>query len=75
MEKQEKYIDDVRLSVIKKEKGIENKKTKKKYNNLVHMDQRVVSKNIMKFVRPESLSETFFSISTTYYFIWASRSW
>lgn len=57
MEKQEKYIDDVRLSVIKKEKGIENKKTKKKYNNLVHMDQRVVSKNIMKFVRPESLSE------------------
>ena len=57
MEKQEKYIDDVRLSVIKKEKGIENKKTKKKYNNLVNMDQRVVSKNLMKFVRPETLNE------------------
>lgn len=57
MEKQEKYIDDVRLSVIKKEKGIENKKTKKKYNSLVNMDQRVVSKNLMKFVRPEALNE------------------
>ena len=57
VEKQEKYIDEVRLSVIKKQKGSENKKTKKKYNELVKLDNKVTSKNIMSFIRPESLDE------------------
>ena len=57
VEKQEKYIDEVRLSVIKKQKGSENKKTKKKYNELVKLDNKVISKNIMSFIRPESLDE------------------
>ena len=52
VEKQEKYIDEVRLSVIKKQKGSENKKTKKKYNELVKLDNKVTSKNIMSFIRP-----------------------
>lgn len=30
MEKQEKYVDEVRLSVINKQKGVENKKTRNK---------------------------------------------
>ena len=34
MEKQEKYIDEVRLSVINKQKGSENKKTINKLNKL-----------------------------------------
>ena len=85
VEKQEKYIDEVRLSVIKKQKGSENKKTKKKYNELVKLDNKVTSKNIMSFIRPESLDEIvgqeraikkiIISISTTYNFIWSTWSW
>ncbi|MDD6793989.1 MAG: Lon family ATP-dependent protease [Clostridiaceae bacterium] len=57
VEKQEKYIDEVKLSVIKKQKGTENKKTKKKYDDLVKLDSKVTSKNIMSLLRPEELSE------------------
>ena len=52
MEKQEKYIDEVRLSVINKQKGVENKKTIGKLNNLIELDSRTISKNIMSFLRP-----------------------
>ena len=57
MEKQEKYIDEVRLSVIKKQKGSENKKTKKKYEDLLHLDEKVTNKNIMSLLRPTNLNE------------------
>ena len=57
VEKQEKYIDEVRLSIIKKQKGNENRKTKKKYDDLVELDSRTTSKNIMSLLRPESLDE------------------
>ena len=57
IEKQEKYVDEVRLSIIKKQKGSENTKTKKKYDNLVELDSKVTSKNIMSLLRPESLDE------------------
>lgn len=57
VEKQEKYVDEVRLSVINKQKGRENKKTKKKYAELVKLDSKVTSKNIMSFLRPDSLDE------------------
>ena len=57
LEKQEKYIDEIRASIIKKQNGIENKKTKKKYEDLVSLDKKVTNKNIMSFVRPESLDE------------------
>ena len=57
IEKQEKYVDEVRLSIIKKQKGSENTKTKKKYDNLVELDNKVTSKNIMSLLRPESLDE------------------
>lgn len=52
MEKQEKYIDEVRLSVINKQKGAENKKTISKLNYFSELDSRTVSKNIMSFLRP-----------------------
>ncbi|NFH70026.1 ATP-dependent protease, Lon family [Clostridium botulinum] len=57
MEKQEKYIDEVRLSVIKKQKGVENNNTISKLNNLVSLDEKVTSKNIMSFLRPDSFEE------------------
>ncbi|AWK50262.1 ATP-dependent protease, Lon family [Clostridium beijerinckii] len=57
MEKQEKYIDEVRLSVINKQKGTENKKTVNKLNNLIELDSRTTSKNIMSFLRPTDFGE------------------
>ena len=57
MEKQEKYIDEVRLSVIKKQKGVENNNTMSKLNNLISLDEKVTSKNIMSFLRPDSFDE------------------
>lgn len=57
MEKQEKYIDEVRLSVINKQKGVENKKTLGKLNNLIELDSKVTSKNIMSFLRPQDFSQ------------------
>ena len=57
MEKQEKYIDEVRLSVINKQKGSENKKTISKLNNLIELDSRITSKNIMSFLRPTDFNE------------------
>ena len=57
MEKQEKYIDEVRLSVINKQKGTENKKTLGKLNNLIELDSKVTSKNIMSFLRPQNFSQ------------------
>ena len=57
MEKQDKYIDEVRLSIIKKQKGSENSKTNKKYEELVNLDNKKTNKNIMSFLRPESFSE------------------
>jgi ATP-dependent Lon protease len=57
MEKQDKYIDEVRLSIIKKQKGPENAKTLKKYEELKVLDRRKLTKNIQALLRPESFSE------------------
>ncbi|MFT5872610.1 MAG: ATP-dependent Lon protease [Clostridium sp.] len=57
MEKQDKYIDEVRLSIIKKQKGPENAKTLKKYDDLQALDKRKLTKNIQAMLRPESFSE------------------
>ncbi len=57
MEKQDKYVDEVRLSVINKQKGVENKKTKAKLDNLVRLDNKVTSKNIMSFLRPQTFDK------------------
>ena len=57
MEKQDKYIDEVRLSVINKQKGAENKKTLGKLENLIKLESKVTSKNIMSFLRPKTFDE------------------
>ena len=57
IEKQEKYVDEVRLSVIKKQRGTENNKTRKKYDDLVKLDKKVTNKNIMSFLRPDKFEE------------------
>lgn len=57
IEKQDKYIDELRLSVIKKQRGPENAKTLKKYAELELLDSRKLTKNIQLQLRPESFSE------------------
>ncbi len=57
IEKQDKYIDEVRLGIIKKQRGPENSKTLKKYEELECLDAKHLTQNIMSMLRPESFSE------------------
>jgi ATP-dependent Lon protease len=57
IEKQEKYIDEVRMGIIKKQKGPENAKTLKKYAELEALDSRKLSRNVQELLRPDSFSE------------------
>ncbi|WP_048349084.1 Lon family ATP-dependent protease [Clostridium botulinum] len=57
LEKQEKYVEDVRLGIIRKRKGSENAKTLKKYSKLQELDSKKLSNNILSMLRPQSFSE------------------
>lgn len=57
MEKQEKYVDELRVNIMKKKKGPENAKTEKKFEELEELDKRVPNKNIMSLLRPDSFDE------------------
>jgi ATP-dependent Lon protease len=56
-EKQDRYMDEVRLGIIKKQKGPENAKTLKKYAQLEVLDSKSLNKNIQSLLRPESFDE------------------
>ena len=57
MEKQDKYIEEVKLNIIKKQKGPENAKTLKKYANIEVLESRKLTNNIQHLLRPTSFSE------------------
>lgn len=57
VERQDKYMDEVRLNIIKKQKGPENAKTLKRYAQLEVLDSKKVNKNIQELLRPESFNE------------------
>ena len=57
MEKQDKYIDEMRLSVLRKKKGPENAKTKKRYDDLLNLDKKHLTKNLQALLRPEVFGE------------------
>lgn len=57
MEKQEKYVEEVKLSLIRKRKGSENAKTTKKLEELKKLDSKKLSKSIQSILRPETFSE------------------
>lgn len=57
MQKQEQYIEDVRLSVLRKRKGGENKKTEEKYQELLKLDKKTINKSIMAMLRPDTFEE------------------
>lgn len=57
VEKQNKYIDEIKMGVIKKYNGPENGKTRKKFGKLLMLDTKKLSKSIQSLLRPEAFSE------------------
>lgn len=57
MDRQDEYIDEMRMNIIRKEKGPENSKTQKKYQELVDLDQISLSRNINNQLRPQTFDE------------------
>jgi ATP-dependent Lon protease len=56
-EKQEKYIQEIKLSILKKQNGPENAKTLKRYAELEVLDSIKLSKSIMELLRPGEMNE------------------
>lgn len=56
-EKQDKYMNEIKLSIIKKEKGPESDKTSKKLERLEKLDSKQIRKSVMNLLRPESFDE------------------
>lgn len=56
-EKQEKYLDEIKLQIIKKGKGPENTKTLKKYAQLEMLNKKTLNKNIQSILRPKFFDE------------------
>jgi ATP-dependent Lon protease len=57
IERQDKYVDEMRMSILKKQKGPENAKTLKKYAQLEVLDSRKLTKSVQSHLRPENFSE------------------
>lgn len=57
IDKQEKYIEEVKMGIIKKKKGPENAKTLKRFENFKKLDSKKINKNIQSILRPEKFSE------------------
>nr|WP_152967806.1 Lon family ATP-dependent protease [Oxobacter pfennigii] len=56
-EKQEKYIQEIKLSILKKQGGPENAGTLKKYADLEVLDSIKLSKSLMEMLRPSEMNE------------------
>lgn len=56
-EKQDKYVEEIRMGILKKQKGPENKKTIGKYEKLLKKDSRETINNILNVLRPQSFDE------------------
>ena len=57
VEKQDKYIDEIRLGIMKKQKGPENAKTLSRLDQLLVLDEKKLSRNVQELLRPDSFSE------------------
>ncbi len=57
VERQDKFMDELKLSIIKKQKGKENSKTHAKLEKLEKLDSKNINKNAMTLLRPESFDE------------------
>lgn len=57
VERQDKFMDELKLSIIKKQKGKENTKTTAKLEKLEKLDSKHINKNVMSLLRPENFEE------------------
>lgn len=57
VERQDKFMDELRVSIIKKQKGKENTKTTAKLERLEKLDAKHINKNVMSLLRPENFKE------------------
>ncbi|MCR3761143.1 Lon family ATP-dependent protease [Clostridium felsineum] len=57
VKRQNKYLDEVRLGIIRKKKGPENKSTLKKFDKLKKLEKIKLSKSIQSLLRPQAFSE------------------
>lgn len=57
VERQDKFMDELRVSIIKKQKGKENTKTTAKLERLEKLDAKHINKNVMSLLRPENFNE------------------
>ncbi len=57
VDKQDKYIDEMRMNVLRKKKGPENAKTKKRYESILALDEKHLNKNLQTLLRPETFEE------------------
>ena len=57
VERQDKFMDELKLSIIKKQKGKENSKTNAKLERLQKLDSKNINKNAMTLLRPENFDE------------------
>ena len=55
--RQDKFMDELKLSIIKKQKGKENTKTTAKLERLEKLDAKHINKNVMSLLRPENFGE------------------
>ena len=56
-ERQDKFMDELKLSIMKKQKGTENSKTNSKLEKLEKLDAKKINKNVMSLLRPETFEE------------------
>lgn len=56
-EKQDKYVDEIKLGILKKHKGPENERTIKKHKELEKKDARTAINNILNILRPQTFGE------------------
>ncbi|MBQ6820392.1 MAG: Lon family ATP-dependent protease [Clostridium sp.] len=56
-ERQDKFMDDIKLSILRKQKGPESSKTTKKLEKLEQLDAKKINKNVMSLLRPENFNE------------------
>ena len=56
-DRQDKFMEDLKLSIIRKEKGPESSKTTKKLERLEELDAKKINKNVMSLLRPETFDE------------------
>ena len=56
-EKQDQYVEDMRLSILNKKKGKENSRTRRKLEELKELDKKSIIKTIQNKLRPSKFSD------------------